>query len=370
MNNSKQKIVICGAGYAGLSVANKIAGKAEITLINNNPNFEHVMKSHKIISNKVKSEDLTIRLRDFCIKRQMKFVNDEIISIDPKSKTVKLKRTPSVVYDKLVIALGTATNYFGIKGLEENSLSLKSISDGLKIKLAVENAFNKGAKGRTFVVCGGGLTGLEVITEISDYVGDLSNAKGVHHSESDFILVEAMDNIMPGFNEKSKSLVREYLEKHGIEIMTSSPVVAAEKGKITLKNGDKIKSECVVWAAGIKPNPVVQNFNIQLSERGAILVNEYLQSVSSEDIFAIGDCAFVKDTKPLQSARNATRQAEVAAKNVLGRKVPFFPEKEPPALISLGNNMAVFAKGQAAFGGYVWDVAKKFVEWNEFQKLK
>lgn len=297
-----KQILILGGGYGGLLTAmtarkHLTASEANITIINRFPTHQIITELHRLAGGTIKEQAVALPLQKLLGDKQVNIVVDTIKEIKPDDKKVVTTSGAVHNYDALVVALGSETNYFGIPGLEENSMVLKSASDANRIREHVEARLDaykaSGNKAdATIVVGGGGLTGVELVGEFADKLPEICHSKGIDFSDVSIYCVEAGPAILPVFPKVLIERAVTSLEKRGVTFLTGVAITEATKNTVSLKSGQTIESNTIIWTGGVKGNPVVGSCGIA-EDRGRATVTSTLQSTSHSDVFLAGDCAVV-----------------------------------------------------------------------------
>ncbi|MBA2941349.1 NAD(P)/FAD-dependent oxidoreductase [Paenibacillus sp. CGMCC 1.16610] len=297
-----KQILILGGGYGGLLTAltarkHLTASEANITIINRFPTHQIITELHRLAGGTIKEQAVALPLQRLLGNKQVNIVVDTIKEIKPDDKKVITTSGAVHTYDALVVALGSETNYFGIPGLEENSMVLKSASDANRIREHVEARLDaykaSGNKAdATIVVGGGGLTGVELVGEFADKLPEVCRSKGIDFSDVSIYCVEAGPAILPVFPKVLIERAVESLEKRGVTFLTGVAITEATKNTVSLKSGQTIESNTIIWTGGVKGNPVVGSCGIA-EDRGRATVTSTLQSTSHSNVFLAGDCAVV-----------------------------------------------------------------------------
>ncbi|MBD0378825.1 NAD(P)/FAD-dependent oxidoreductase [Paenibacillus sedimenti] len=298
---SKQ-ILILGGGYGGLLTAltarkHLTAAEASITVINRFPTHQIITELHRLAGGTIKEKAVALPLHKLLGDKDVNILVDTVKEINPNEKQVVLGGGTTRAYDALVVALGSETNYFGIPGLEENSFVLKSAADANRIREHVEARLDaykaSGNKAdATIVVGGGGLTGVELVGEFADKLPEVCRSKGIDFGDISIYCVEAGPAILPVFPKVLIERAMTSLEKRGVTFLTGVAITEATKNSVSLKSGQTIESNTIIWTGGVKGNPVVGSCGIA-EDRGRATVKPTLQSTSHSDIFLAGDCAVV-----------------------------------------------------------------------------
>ena len=243
-------------------------------------------------------------------------------------------------YDYLVLGLGSTTNFYGLPGLEERALTMKSLSDAMRLRnhliAHLEEADSECCQVKnpllTFVVAGGGFAGVETIAGINDFVrGALRSYPNLREEMIRVVLVHPGKFILPELGEKLGVYTQKQLENRKVEIRVNTKVAAVTDRSVTLSDGTEIYTNTLVWAAGTSPNPLLATLPC-VKERGRLVVNEFLELCDWPNVWALGDCAAIPNTKGSgfhpPTAQHALRQGKTLAKNMLaamngGQKQPF-----------------------------------------------
>ena len=349
LTKNKKKIVILGGGFAGIKCARKLESR-----FGNDPEIELVIVSEdnfllftpmlpQVASAMIEARHIVLPIRTIC--KKTKFYEGRIKNIDPYGKLVTLwgtrdKRSLSIHYDFLVLALGSETNFFGMPDVEVNAYTMKTLNDALQLRGRVidmlEQAVNETDPIRrksflTFVVVGGGFAGIETAGELMDLLLDArKHYPTILKEDLKVIVLEALGIILPGFNEKLANFAKEKMIERGIEIRLKTAVTAFDGDEVMIKSLDKesanasevnsIITKTLVWTAGVTPVNTIKRSMFK-TEKGKIIVNEYLEVPEFPGVFAIGDSALFiepETQRPLPpTAQIAESQAEIAAKNLI-----------------------------------------------------
>lgn len=360
---NKKRIVILGAGYAGLMTARDLAKKlrkdeAEITLVNKNDYHYESTWLHEVAGGTIKPEEATFKLEDVLDKSRVNIVIDEVVDINKEEKVVNLK-SGKLEFDYLVVALGFTTNTFGIKGAEEHAYFIQDVNTALKIKEHIDKKFEEYAKSEekkdedlTVLVGGGGFTGIELIGELSLNLPKLAKKHGIDPSKVKIINIEASPSILGNFRDRPElqDYAREVLKSRNVEIKEATPIKEfTEEGVIIGEDEQLVKGGTIIWTGGVKANPIISTIGLEL-ERGKVKITEDLRATGEENIFVLGDCAFGVDANGKfcpPTAQVATQHGKECAKNIaaLIRNQPLTPFvfDDKGTVVSLGKTHGVGA---------------------------
>jgi NADH dehydrogenase len=332
------KVLVLGGGFGGLYAALELEKRLgrdpgiDVTLVNRDNFFLFTPMLHEVAASDLDLTDIVSPVRK--ILRRVNFFEGRVERIDLAAKRVTVvhgqdAHEHDLAYDYLVIGLGSTTNFYGLPGLEERALTMKSLSDAVHLRnrliAQLEEADTECAAPRrdallTFVVAGGGFAGVETIAGVNDFVHDAlryyprAAVKGAR-----MVLVHPGAVILPELGEKLGTYAQRKLAARGIEIHTHARVERVAGDSVTLSTGVTIAAGTLVWTAGTSPHPLVAGLPCRL-DRGRISVNEFLEVEGWPGVFALGDCAVVPNHRTGGShpptAQHALRQGIVAARNV------------------------------------------------------
>jgi NADH:ubiquinone reductase (H+-translocating) len=321
MSTSNKRIVILGAGYAGIFLATNISRymtekSVEVILIDRNPYHQLLQEIHLVAAGFRTANEVKIPILTLIDRMNIKFIQSAVKQIMPDKNLVVLEST-EIKYDLLIVCLGASTKYFNIKGARENTLPLRSISDASLICDKV-GARIKSNKKHNIVIVGGGATGVSLGGALSDLVNESKKV-----DRFSITIIEALPNILSGWDERLVKKVNEILHEKEIRIMTSSAVTRVENdddggSSIYLSDtGSKLHSSLTIWTAGIKGYDITINPEVKKTKDGKIILNEFCQTDRYPNRFSIGDIAAVKDEygklyPPL--AQIAVREAKYLSK--------------------------------------------------------
>jgi NADH dehydrogenase len=301
MSSSNKRIVILGAGYGGIFLATNIARymkekTGEVILVDRNPYHQLLQEIHLVAAGFRTANDVKISILGLIAGMNIKFIQSTIKQIRPDTNLVVLEST-KIHYDLLIICLGASTKYFNIKGAEENSLPLRSVTNASLIYDRVSSIVNSDKK-ESVVIVGGGATGVSLGGALSDFINESKKSDSVSVT-----IIEALPTILSGWDKRLVKKVEEVLREKGIRIITNSSVSQVENtagngNDICLSDDDgksKIHSSLIIWAAGIKGYNIPINPEVEKTKDGRIILNEFCQIDRYPNIFSIGDIAAVRD---------------------------------------------------------------------------
>lgn len=359
---SRNKIVVLGAGYGGVQTAKRLAKKykknndVEITLIDKNPYHTLMTELHEVAGGRVHPESVQVELAKIFGKTKVNVVIDYIEEVNTDKKVVKTTNE-KYEYDYLVIGTGSEPAFFGVPGVKENGFTLWSFEDALRIrehiqemfaKASIEKNVNKRKEMLTFVVAGSGFTGIEMAGELLEWKSVLANKYNVDESEVTLKVVEAMGTILNMLDRDQADKAERYMTKHGMEILKNSPIVEVTKNEVILKNGNKIKTNTLIWTCGIQGNQEAKEYGLETARAGRLQTNEYMQAVGKENVFVVGDMAYYEEEKGKgtpQIVEAAIQTADTVVNNIVAsiedKEMVKFQGKYHGFMVSIGGRYCV-----------------------------
>ena len=373
-----KRILILGGGFAGLSTAmelEKILGRdsgVEIPPVNRENFFLFTPMLHEVAASDLDLTTIVNPARKM-LRRTNCFAG-EVRNVDLEARQVVVAHgfdhhEHTLEYDYLVLGLGSTTNFYGIPGLEERALTMKSLSDAMRLRnhliAHLEEAASECCKVKdpllTFVVAGGGFAGVETIAGINDFVrGALKSYPDLHENMVRVVLVHPGPVILPELGEKLGAYAQRKLSERKVEILLNTKVTGVTERSVKLSDGQVIYGNTLIWTAGTSPNPLLRNLPC-MKERGRIVVNEQLEVGGIANVWAVGDCAAIPDRKTGRfyppTAQHALRQGRVLAHNIAaairGREPKPFLFSTIGQLAAIGRRTGVANIAGVNFSGFL-----------------
>lgn len=362
-NTSKPRVVILGAGFGGLNAARALAGKAEVTVVDRH-NFQTFLPLlYQVSTAGLAADHVVAPIRGALRKTNVKFRMGSPISIDHKNKNVKLDSSEVLEFDHLIVALGSVTADFGVPGVTEHGLGMKSVHEAITIRAEVMRRFEDLARFEdetrlSIAVVGGGPTGVEMAGALAELKrGPLHNDLAHAAEHIDVYLIEAGPRILPMFTEKLSARATRDLQKLGVQVRTNTAVREIKSRQIILKEGDPIPAEVTVWAAGVKGEPAASTLNLPIIG-SRIAAGPTMQVENYTHIWAIGDIsgALAPDGRfyPMV-APVAMQQGNFVAKQILalaaGKPLKEFKYKDKGSMATIGRHKAIVQVGKFSMVG-------------------
>ena len=365
--STRPRVVILGAGFGGLTAARALAKNADVTLVDRH-NFQTFLPLLYQVSTAALAADHVVHpVRGALRKSGVKFRMGSPISVDHKNRTVKLDSSEVLEFDHLIVALGSSTADFGVPGVIEHGLGMKSVHEALMIRAEVMRRFEDLCRFEddtrlSIAVVGGGPTGVEMAGALAELKrGPLKNDMAHAADHMDIYLIEAGPRILPMFSEKLSARAESDLHKLGVFVKTNTAVREIKPRQIIVKEGEPIPAEVTIWAAGVKGEPTAGLLNLPIVGT-RIDTDENLEVNHYPNIWAIGDINGTKgaDGRFLPMvAPVALQQGKWVAKQIL-RKVagkPLLPFKylDKGSMATIGRHKAIVEfRGLRMTGPLAW----------------
>ena len=374
----KRKIVVLGGGFAGVECTRNLESRfadddtIEIVMVSEDNFLLFTPMLPQVASGMIETRHIVMPIRAIC--RRAKFYEGRIRNIDPYGKLVTLwgssdRRSISIHYDYLVIALGSETNFFGMPDVEKNAYTMKTLNDAVVLRNRAIDMLEQ-ADNETnpilrksllnFVVVGGGFAGIETAGELLDLLLDVrKHYKTIRKEDIRVVVLEALPRILPGFNDGLAEFARKKMTERGIDIRLETAVTSFDGIEVSIKSlkdsdtqeNGAIRTKTLVWTAGVTPVNTIKR-SVFNTERGKIIVNDFLEVPEFPGVFAVGDCMLFADPQTgrpyAPTAQIAEAQAKTAARNLVAlirntgmKKFEYHP-KGQMAIIGKRTGIATF----------------------------
>ncbi|NLP29543.1 MAG: NAD(P)/FAD-dependent oxidoreductase [Clostridiales bacterium] len=335
-----KKVVIVGAGYAGILTAKKIAKKfkkndeVNITIIDKNPYHAMLTELHEVAANRVDEDSIRVSLKKVFAGRKVDVKLDTVTSFDFDNKLV-FGKAETYEYDYLVLSAGSKPTFFGIPGAEEHAFKLWSYDDAIVIRHNLINLFRKACriadpeerkKVLSIYIVGAGFTGVEMAGELAEYLPIICEKFEIDRNDVNITIVDVLERTITLLPEDLSRKVEKRLKKMGVNMMFGTYVIGVGEDYIETQKDDMVtrhQASMVIWGAGIESADITGEAAkvLESARRGRIKVDQYLRSLQYEDVFVIGDnMLFIpegeEDPVP-QIVENAEHSAATASHNII-----------------------------------------------------
>jgi len=373
------RVVILGGGFAGVYTALELERALrrepdlEVILVNSENFFLFTPMLHEVAASDLDFTHIVNPIRK--LLRKVRFFNGDVEGIDFASRTVRVSHGAThhhhaIPYDQLVLALGSVTNFYGLPGLEERSMTMRTLGDAIHLRNQLianleEADFECCAGVRepllTMVVAGGGFAGVETIAGVNDFLREAVKQYGnLREEDLRVVLVHSGPAILPELGPGLGAYAERKLRERGVEIRTETRVAGVDADAVLLSDGTRVRARTVVWTAGTSPHPLIATLPCG-KDRGRIRVNEHCEVLEWPGVWALGDCASIPapgegQTHP-PTAQHAIREATVVARNILatrrGRPKQAFRFRGLGQLAAIGRRTGVARIAGFQFSGFV-----------------
>ncbi len=362
-------ILILGAGFAGIATARALErtlrpDEAHITVVGRDNFTLFTPMLPEVFAGGIETRHIVTPVRAQLKRAQ--YVLGNVVDLDIDGHSAQVQHTitgarHTLRYDQLVLALGSVTSTFGIDGVADHALPLKTLEDAERLRnhmiasLELADVANdpiERTRLLTYVIVGGGYTGCEAAGEVVDMFGSVTKFyESISLHELRIVLIEAGKELLGGLPAAMGRYTKKNLTSRGIEIIIGDPVVGIDDNAIRLDSGMAIPTATVVWSAGVRPTPVLKDLPVQHARNGGIVVNRDMSIPDRPGMWAIGDCAWIPTGKPddwyPMTAQHAIREGPTLAHNIAatlrGEKTRDFNYTALGTMASLGARKGVFA---------------------------
>ncbi len=352
-------IVIIGGGYGGLRAIEHLAARSDIriTLLDRNPYHYLQTEAYGYIAGRFDIHDIAIDLDNWCrgFGQNITFTQCEVSRIDMDGRRVETS-AGGIEYDQLIIATGARTNFFAfIKGLRENSYGVKNMMRAFNFRREFErlifekvNSVREADDDLQIAIGGAGLSGVEIAAEMADVIQKHYKTLGSNAETIKITLIDAAETILPGMSDYIVRHTTKRLESLGIRIMTGAFIDRVENGEIHLKDGAVVPYRFMIFTGGIIANTPASERSYTTNKMGQIVPDPYLRLTPAMNVYALGDCVELRDSRGTllpPTAQTAEKSAEYVAKSIIGRldgkPVKPFHAKIDGVFVALGGRYAV-----------------------------
>ncbi len=366
------RVVVVGAGFGGLWTTRALAKQPVDVLLLDKDNYHAFWPLlYQVAAAELEAEQIGYPVRRILRNQQnATFVMDKVRHVDFLEQRLETTQQ-SIAYDYLVLALGSSTSYFGIPGAMKYTFPLKTMEEGVVLRNHILRCFEQAlqepdpARRRqllTFVIVGGGPTGVEYAGALSELIyGPMAkDYRGLQLDEVCIVLVEMLDTLLNGMHPKLGRYALQRLLEKQVRVKLNTAVAEVTDEAVHFKDGSMLETETVVWTAGVRGAPLAEEWGLPTTKGGRVAVLPSLQAPNLPNVYVVGDLAAFegKDGNPLPMlAPVAMQQGEHAAHNIMRQiegldPIPF-RYRDKGALATIGRSAAVADIFGRAFTGFV-----------------
>jgi NADH dehydrogenase len=374
------RIVVLGGGFGGMTaveaLAERLPGRAQILLIDRHNYHLFTPMLYEAATCAVVPSDIAYPLRQCTGPHGADFRRADVRGVDFERRRVLLA-DGEVSFDYLVIALGSTTSFFGNDAAQRNTLELKQLEDGIAMRNRVVDMLEQAstaldpvlrASMLTFVIVGGGATGVETAGALADLLQRIIPLEYPHLDvhQARVIVVDAAPKLLGHMSSRMADIALRELRKMSVDVRLNTTAKAVEAGHLTLSDGDTISAQTIVWAAGVQAPEIVAKLDAPHGPKGSLEVDEYLQVRERPGVYAVGDSAHIQDSRthepiPLLAAAAEQEGRAVArniARSIAGRRPFAFRYRDLGNVVALGHRTGV-----ALVGGVLVDGVAGWLTW-------
>jgi NADH dehydrogenase len=368
--DAKTRVVIVGAGFAGLWAARRLARerRVAVALVDRNNYHAFLPLLYQVAAAELEPEQIAYPIRGIFRRcRNVTTIMAEARGVD-FAKRIVFTEGPDLEYDHLILAPGSSTAFFGVPGALEHSFTLKSLEDAVKLRNHLLACFERAALGEkleatpgllTIAIVGGGPTGLEYAGALAELVNAplARDFPALKRSATRIVLIDGGNNVLTGFPDELRDYARQRLIRMGVDVRTGSAVTRVEPGVVHLADGTAVKSCTIVWTAGVCGNDLGAALNLPLGRAGRVEATPDLLVKGHGNVHVAGDLALPAWLASPALAPCAIQQGRHAAENVLriirGEAPQPFRYMDKGSMVTIGRNAAVARIGGRSFSGFV-----------------
>jgi NADH dehydrogenase len=356
------RVVVVGAGFGGLTVARSLAhasAAVEVILVDRHNFHTFSPLLYQVATAGVAPDDIAPSLRGATRRdHNVEFEMADVVGVDFDSRRVILADGAPIPYDYLVLAAGAVSSDFGVPGVAEHALHLKSLADAIRVRRSVLCRFEAADRDPALiddgelrvVVAGGGPTGVELSGALAELFTKVlaKDFRDLEVQRAEVVLVEATDSVLQSFSRQSRAEAARELRARGVEIRLDAPIASVDADGVVLRDGTRIAARTVIWCAGVRPSPLADALSLPRARRGGIEVGADLSVEARPEVFVIGDLASAVDRHgraypqlapvAMQQARHVARSIE---RRLAGRRTRRFHYVDKGTMATIGRRSAV-----------------------------
>ena len=367
----KPKVVIIGAGFGGLWAARSLANKpVDVLVIDRNNYHTFLALLYQVAAAELEAEDIAYPVRSVFWKTpNIDFVLAHARHIDLQNRTIQTD-SETVSYDYLILATGSITSSLGVQGVDDHTFFLKTLEDAVALKNHIICCFEAAARETdearkrnllTFVIAGGGATGVEYAGALTELIHGplIKDYSTIDFSMVRIVLLEAADKLVANMPEAVRLYTLRKLKKMGVEVRLGAKVAQVSSDAVLMNDKNNIFAKTVVWTAGVCGEPLAGISGIPVTKDGRVTVSDTLQVPDHPDIYVIGDLAAINEEKRVlpMVAQVAIQSGIASAQNILrqvgGLKPQPFSYSDRGSMITIGRKAAGVAIGSRTFTGFI-----------------
>lgn len=369
-HHARPRVAIIGSGFGGLWAARNLAKKpVDVLVVDRNNYHTFLALLYQVAAAELEAEDIAYPVRNIlCRNPNIDFTLAHARRIDLNNRMIETDGE-AIPYDYLILATGSVSHAFGVQGVEAHAYFLKTLEEAVVLKNHIICCFERAARETdaarlksllTFVIVGGGATGVEYAGALSELIhGPLvQDYRTIDFGAVRIILLEAADHLIAGMPESVRRYTLERLHKMGVDVRLGAHVTEVTQDHVSLGGPDQIETRTIVWTAGVKGEPIAGLSGLPTERNGRVSVQPTLQVPGHPEIYVAGDLASIEEkgrALPMV-AQVAIQSGTAAAKNILrqieGQPPQPFRYRDRGSMITIGRNTAGAAIGSNTYTGF------------------
>lgn len=367
---ARRKVIIVGGGFGGVKAALELAEdkRFKVTLVSDRETFQYYPTLYHTATGGLTSQS-QIPLSTIFANKPVEVIHDKAVNLDKRTRTLTTTQGTNLLYDDIIFALGSVTNYFGIKGLKEYSFGVKSIEDIMEFREHIHRQLTDQQEPDVhYVIVGGGPTGVELAGALPSYLHKVMKNHGIRKKSIHIDLVEGSSRLLPRLPKATSRAVRRRLRHLGVTLHLGKPV-QGQTAEGLIVGGKPIRSHTVIWTAGVDNNPFFTKNNFGFGPRGKVGVNVYLQA--DDNVYVIGDNA---NTPYSGMAQTALLDGAFVAENLKriadGKDLKPYKPVKPACVMPIGHWWAAANIGKLQLFGWPGYLVRLAADAKAFKELQ
>jgi NADH:ubiquinone reductase (H+-translocating) len=372
-------VLILGGGFAGVGAARKLRrADVDVTLVDKHDYHTFQPLLYQVATDLLETAACADPLRGLFHEQPNVAVHEATVTgIDLATREVQFAEMGPLSYDYLVLGLGAGVNFFGVEGAEEHAFPMYTLADAMRLKDHVLQKWEDADRDPALVedgavnvvIVGGGPTGIESAGALAElYRSNFSeDYRRIPQAQARIVLVEAGSSLLPMFRSKIRSYTKKALEDRGVEVLLGEVVESIEPTRVTLKSGTVIKAHTLIWGAGLRASPLVELLGLELQHGNRLPTEPDLSIAGHPEVFAVGDIAWITDTKTNDvlpqlgsvALQAGERAGENIARLVAGKGTEPFEYHDKGTMATIGRGAAVVQTR----GGHTLTGRAAFLAW-------
>ena len=353
--DSRPRVVIVGAGFAGLAAARRLDRRYAVTVVDRSASFEWLPGIHELLSGNKRPHELRLPIRRLVARAGHRFMRAEVTRIDGRAGALTIAGGRELAFDACIVAVGGVNDTYGVRGADRHAMPFKSVADCAAIGRGLA-ALARQRGERSVVIVGGGLEGIEALGEILRRFRSRGSLR--------VSVVEAGPRLLPGAPPSLDAAVRAHATAQGVRLHTGSAVTAVTRTRVELRSGERLHSDLTIWTGGVTASPLLRESGLVGNGKSWAPVTRALQSKRSTNVFVAGDAAALPTLLPKQ-AYYAMQMGRCAADNtrrwLAGRPMRAFRPEAKPMLIAFGDLDTFLVRGRSVIASPALALLKEAV---------